>query len=133
MQSALDFQFAYSGSTLVRIEIGAVEYSDKYVAIDYAVRQGDAHLNAVSVQINHGLEVARRIVPAVDSALGGIGCVSVSGLALFLSMVPSIAPVGASLGGIQQDLVTGKLDLLLFAAISQQIAINCCNFAAFML
>ena len=39
-QSVLDFQFAHSGSVLLRIEIGAVEYPDKHVAIDYVAIAG---------------------------------------------------------------------------------------------
>ena len=108
----------------LRIEVDAVGYSDEHVAVGYAVVLGHAYTDAVASGVNHRLEVARRVDPVVDGAPGGVGCAGEhgqvvpkavgisgigSGLALFWSMMPGVAPVGAGLGGVHQSLVDRKL------------------------
>jgi len=80
---------------------------------------GNAYPDAVTVWVDHGLEVAGRVDPVVDSMLSGVGCAGKyrevvaeavriagggSGLTLFLSMMPGIAPVRAGLGGVHQGI-----------------------------
>lgn len=76
--------------------------------------------DAVASWVDHGLEMTGRVDPVVDSTLGGIGCAGEhgevgpetigvagvdSGLALLRGVVPSVAPIGAGLGGIHQGFV----------------------------
>ena len=103
----------------LRIEVDAVGYSNEHVAVGDAVILGHAHADAVASRVDHGLEVAGRVDPIVDSALSGVVCTSEhgevvaeavgvadvgSGLALLRSVMPGVAPVGAGLGGVHQGL-----------------------------
>ncbi len=72
MRSALNFRICSFSSVLLRIEIDAVEYSDKHVAIDYVLY--DAHPNAVTVRAIMVWKYPGKVVSLVDKALGGIGC-----------------------------------------------------------
>ena len=104
----------------LRIEVDAVGYSNEHVAVGDAVILGHAHADAVASRVDHGLEVAGRVDPVVDGALGSIDCTGEhgevvaeavgisglgSGLTLFWSVMPGVAPVGAGLGGVHQGLV----------------------------
>ena len=51
----LHFQFA----ALLRIEIDAVGYSGKHIAVCDPVVLGHAHADAVASRVDHGLEVSR--------------------------------------------------------------------------
>ena len=104
----------------LRIEVDAVGHPNEHVAVSYSVVLGHAHADAVASRVDHGLEVAGRVAPIVDSALSGVVCTSEhgeviseavgvagvdSGLALLRSVMPGVAPVGADLGGIHQGLI----------------------------
>ena len=81
---------------------------------------GHTYADAVASGVDHGLDVSGGVDPVVDSALGGVVCAGEhsevvteavgiagigSGLTLLRSVMPGIAPIGASLGGIHQGLV----------------------------
>ena len=106
------------------IEVDTVGYPDEHVAVGDAVVLGHAHADAVASRVDHGLEVAGRVAPIVDGALGGVGgagehgeigaeAVGVAGidggLALLRSVMPGVEPIGASLGGVHQGLVDWQL------------------------
>ena len=97
------------------IEVDAVGDPDKHIAVGDAVVLGHAHADAVTSGVDHRLEMARRVDPVVDSALGCVGCAGEhgevvteaigvtgvnSGLAFLQGVMPCVAPVGAGLGGI---------------------------------
>ena len=97
------------------IEVDTVGYPDEHVAVGDAVVLGHAHADAVASRVDHGLEVAGRVDPIVDSALSGVVCTSEhgeviteavgisglgSGLTLLRSVMPGVAPVGAGLSGV---------------------------------
>ena len=129
----LHFQFV----ALLRIEIDAVGYSDKHVAVCDPVVLGHAYPDAVATWIDHRLEVTWGVDPVVDGALGGIGCAGehseviteaigvtgvCSGLAFFRSVMPGVAPVRANLGGVHQGLVDRQLrDPIGFAGLVNQV------------
>ena len=138
--SGLSFFFGYRGAesesqeqtvfgllfqldALLRIEVDAVGYSNKHVAVCDPVALGHAHPDAVASRVDHGLEVSRGVDPVVDGVLGGVGCASEhsevineavgisglgNGLAFLRSVMPCIAPVGANLGGVHQGFVDGQ-------------------------
>ena len=100
---------------LLCIEVDAVGDPDKHIAVGDAVVLGHAHADAVTSGVDHRLEMARRVDPVVDSALGCVGCAGEhgevvteaigvtgvnSGLAFLQGVMPCVAPVGAGLGGI---------------------------------
>lgn len=104
----------------LRIEVDAVGYSDKHIAVCNLVVLGHPHADAVASRVDHGLEVSGGVDPVVDGALGGVGCAGEhgevrpeavgvtgvgSGLALLWSVMPGVAPVGAGLGSVHQSLV----------------------------
>ena len=106
------------------VEVDAVGYSDKHIAVCNPVVLGHAHTDAVASRVDHRLEVSGRVSPVVDGALGGIGCAGEhgeviaeavgvaginSGLAFLQNVMPGVAPVGAGLGGVHQSLVDRKL------------------------
>ena len=106
------------------IEVDTVGYPDEHVAVGDAVVLGHAHADAVASRVDHGLEVAGRVAPIVDGALGGVGgagehgeigpeAVGVAGidggLALLRSVMPGVAPVGADLRGVHQSLIDRQL------------------------
>ena len=99
----------------LRIEVDAVGHPNEHVAVSYSVVLGHAHADAVASRVDHGLEVAGRVDPIVDSALSGVVCTSEhseviteavgisglgSGLTLLRGVVPGVPPVGAGLGGV---------------------------------
>lgn len=104
----------------LRIEVDAVRYPNEHVTVSNPVVLGHAHADTVASWVDHGLEVTGRINPVVDSVLGGIGCTGEhgevgpeavgvaginSGLAFLWRVMPSVAPVGAGLGGVHQGFV----------------------------
>lgn len=85
---------------------------------------GYAHADAVVSGVDHCLEVTGGVDPVVNGALSGVVCTSEhsevvtetvgissvgSGLALLWSVMPGVAPIGASLGGVHQGLVDRQL------------------------
>ena len=56
------------------IEVDAVGYPDEHVTVGDAIVLGHAHADAVTSGVDHRLEMARRVDPVVDSALGCVGC-----------------------------------------------------------
>lgn len=62
------------------------------IAAGDAVILGNTHPDAITVWVYHGLEVAKRVDPAVDGPLGSV--------APFQGVVPGVAPVGTGLGGV---------------------------------
>ena len=108
----------------LRIEVDAVGHPNEHVAVSYSVVLGHAHADAVASRVDHGLEVAGRVDPIVDSALSGVVCtcehgevvaeaVGVasidSGLAFLWGVVPGVPLVGAGLGGVHQGLIDRQL------------------------
>ena len=106
------------------IEVDTVGYPDEHVAVGDAVVLGHAHADAVASRVDHGLEVAGRVAPIVDSALSGVVCTSEhgevvaeavgvasidSGLAFLWGVVPGVPLVGAGLGGVHQGLIDWQL------------------------
>ena len=102
------------------IEVDTVGYPDEHVAVGDAVVLGHAHADAVASGVNHRLEVARRVDPVVDGALGSIDCTGEhgevvaeavgvasidSGLAFLWGVVPGVPLVGAGLGGVHQGFI----------------------------
>lgn len=61
-------------AALSRIEVDAVRYSDKHVAVCDPVVLSYTHPDAVAAWIDHSLEVTGRFDPVVDGVLGGVGC-----------------------------------------------------------
>ena len=61
-------------AALSRIEVDAVGYPDKHVAVCDPVILGHAHPDAVASRVDHSLEVTGRFDPVVDGVLGGVGC-----------------------------------------------------------
>ena len=58
------------------VEVDAVGYSDKHIAVCNPVVLGHAHTDAVASRVDHRLEVSGRVSPVVDGALGCVGCAS---------------------------------------------------------
>lgn len=56
------------------VEVDAVGYSDKHIAVCNPVVLGHAHTDAVASRIDHRLEVSGRVDPIVDGTLSSIGC-----------------------------------------------------------
>ena len=124
LQSVPDFGPTYLGIVLLCIKVDAVGYPDEHVAVSDSVELSHSHADAVTSGVDHRFEVTGGVDPVVDGALGGIDCASEhgkvgpeavgvagvdSGLALLWSVMPGVAPVGASLGGIHQGLADRQL------------------------
>ena len=56
------------------VEVDAVGYSDKHIAVCNPVVLGHAHTDAVASRVDHRLEVSGRVDPIVDGTLSSIGC-----------------------------------------------------------
>ena len=102
-------------AALLCIEVDAVRYSDKHIAVCDPVVLCHAYSDAVAAWINHGLKVTGRVDPVIDGVLSGIGCAGEhsevitetvgitsvdSSLALLWRVMPGVPPVGANLGGV---------------------------------
>ena len=117
LQSVPDFGSTYLEIVPLCVKVDAVGYSDEHVAVGDAIALSYAHADAVASGVNHRLKVSGGVDPVVDSASGGVGCAGEhgevvteavgisglgSGLTLFWSVMPGVAPVGADLSGIHQ-------------------------------
>ena len=108
----------------LRIEVDAVGYPDKHIAVGDAVVLGHAHADTVASGVDHGFKVTGGVDPVIDGALSGVVYTSEhgeviteavgisglgSGLTLLRGVVPSVAPVGADLRGVHQSLIDRQL------------------------
>ena len=101
------------------IEVDAVWYPDEHVAVGDAIVLSHAHADAVASWVDRGFIVSWGVDPVIDGTLGGVCCAGEhgevgpepvevagvgSGLTFLRSMMPGVAPIGASLGGVHQGL-----------------------------
>ena len=96
------------------VEVDAVGYSDKHIAVGDAVVLGHAHADTVASGVDHGFKVTGGVDPVIDGTLSGVSCASEhsqviaetvgiagvdSSLALLRRVMPGVSPAGANLGG----------------------------------
>ena len=105
------------------VEVDAVGYPNKHVAVGDSVVLGHAHTDTIASRVDHGLEVTGGCDPVVDGVLSGIGCTSEhgevvteavgvagidSGRAFLWGVVPSVPPVGQAWAAFIKASLTGS-------------------------